>query len=259
MKAVRAEWVKLRTTRTMWAITASAVAVSLGIALLVLLFGTGDDSGEAGFDLANRIDRISLLQFASFSAIFGSVMGVLGIGSEYRHGTATPTFLAVPSRVRVMLAKLVVYLLYGLLLTVVTLVLVSALVALFVSIDGESHDFGDSLFWAVAAGTLVYGALAAALGVGVGAVLKQPAAAIVVLLAFQLIVETILLSTVPEVGRWAPFTLGNWLVGISGESGADPEEIVDRVTAGVALTGYVVLFGLIGTWLVRRRDVSGQS
>lgn len=256
-RAIAAEWLKLRTTRTTWALSTAAVVVSFGIALLVLLFGTDGNADEDGFDLANRSERISLLQFASISALFGSVLGVIGVGSEYRHGTATPSFLAVPSRVRVMVAKLVVYFLYGLLLTVVTLVLVLALVALFVTIDGESLDLGDSLLWSVIAGSLVYGALAATLGVGIGAVLKQPAAAIVVLLAFQLIVETILLGLVPEVGRWAPFTLGTWLVSISGQSGT--EEIVDRVTAGVALTGYVVVFGLIGTWLVQRRDVSGQG
>jgi ABC-2 type transport system permease protein len=61
----------------------------------------------------------------SFGYLFTLCIGVLVIGSEYRHKTLSVTFLAVPKRVKVMLAKVVAILgiggLYGVLFLVAAL------------------------------------------------------------------------------------------------------------------------------------------
>ena len=56
---------------------------------------------------------------SGFGYVFALVLGVLVIGTEFRHQTVTPTFLGTPRRARLVLAKWLASALFGLLYGVV--------------------------------------------------------------------------------------------------------------------------------------------
>jgi hypothetical protein len=97
-----AEFLKLRTTRTTWALLTATVAVSaLAVASAVIV---GADT--ATLDLESDHGVRAILNVAANGAIFVLALGIITAAGEYRQGTATDTFLTTPRRWRVIAAKL---------------------------------------------------------------------------------------------------------------------------------------------------------
>ena len=103
---IRAELLKLRSTRT-------TIALILGLAALILLFTllTGLLSHPSG--LTGKQNQRQLLGLSSLAGVFAALAGVLLVTSEYRYGTIRPTILFNPTRSHVLAAKVVVGMLAG--------------------------------------------------------------------------------------------------------------------------------------------------
>jgi hypothetical protein len=97
---IRAELLKLRTTRT-------TIALILAMIALILLFTLLDGLLTHPGGLASRQDQRQLLSVSSFTAVFAALAGVLLVTSEYRYGTIRPTTLFNPARSHVLTAKAV--------------------------------------------------------------------------------------------------------------------------------------------------------
>ena len=104
---LRAEVLKIRSTRTTFGLLAGVI----GLVLLVLLLTVSFDSVSALAEAGNQRDMLGVGRIA---AIFSGITGVLVIASEFRFGTIRPTFVVTPQRTRVVAAKLVAALLAGL-------------------------------------------------------------------------------------------------------------------------------------------------
>jgi hypothetical protein len=104
---IRAELLKLRTTRT-------TIALILAMIALILLFTllTGLLTHPSG--LASRQDQRQLLSVSSLAGVFSALAGVLLVTSEYRYGTIRHTILFNPVRSHVLAAKAVAGALAGL-------------------------------------------------------------------------------------------------------------------------------------------------
>ena len=104
---IRAELLKIRSTRT-------TIGLILGMIALILLFTllTGLLTHPSG--LASKEDQRELLSLSSFADVFSALAGVLLVTSEYRYGTIRPTFLFNPARSHVLTAKAVAGALAGL-------------------------------------------------------------------------------------------------------------------------------------------------
>src|SRR5690242_10874674 len=83
---IRAELLKIRSTRT-------TIGLILGMIALILLFTllTGLLTHPSG--LASREDQRQLLSLGSLAGVFSALAGVLLVTSEYRFGTIRPTIL----------------------------------------------------------------------------------------------------------------------------------------------------------------------
>lgn len=239
---LKAELVKLRTTRTFLALVLTAVGLSL---LVAILFATLSEP-TAG----SVIDDV----FASdFSALFILVLGVIGVAGEWRHRTITSSLLAAPDRLRFLVAKTIAYAVAGAALSLVITVAVA--IAGFVILTARDlptpdlSDFADFV-WR----NLVIAALLGAFGVGVGVLVRNQPIAIVGIIVAAFVVEPALLGLVPEVGRFGP------LVGApSGIQGTDVGfEDVALLAPGlgvlVMLAWVAVTVGL-GALLLRSRDL----
>ena len=86
---IRAELLKIRSTRT-------TIGLILGMIALILLFTllTGLLSHPSG--LASKEDQRQLLSLGSLAGVFSALAGVLLVTSEYRFGTIRPTILFNP-------------------------------------------------------------------------------------------------------------------------------------------------------------------
>jgi ABC-type transport system involved in multi-copper enzyme maturation permease subunit len=91
---LRAELLKLRTTRTF--VTLVGVAVGLSLLLVVLGAALANDLTEK--------DVRELFMF-DFSGLFILLLGVIGMAGEFRHRTITTSILAAPDRTRLLGAR----------------------------------------------------------------------------------------------------------------------------------------------------------
>jgi ABC-2 type transport system permease protein len=243
----RAELLKERSTRT----SLGLFAAMLGLVLLaVLLHGLGLPAK----DLADPDVQLMILGRGEFlGVLFAALLGAMSVTAEIRHGTIRPTFLVTPRRDRVVAAKVVVSVLsgtgFGLVAgTVATAVGTVALGAR--GIEPQLHR-GDYLL--LVAGAAAAAALWAAIGVGVGALVRNQVPTLVGICAWLLFVEGLLAGDVAgglgDVGRLLPGAAA------SAVSGQDPGTLLAPAVGLVLLVGYAVAAALAGALAISRRDV----
>ncbi len=244
-RAIAAELFKLRTTRTSWGVTLGSLALVLIISTIAALAGEFEpDDTEAG-----------LLEIAGLVQIFALVLGILIVATEFRHGTITPSLLAVPDRVRLVLAKLVAALGAGALLGLVAAALCSAIIIPVLSArDVDVIESSTSDVIELIAGNLAASALFAAIGVGLGALIRNQVGAIIGALGWLFLVEP-LLSIIPGfddvITKWFPSGAANAAAGT-----ASSDDALGQIPACLLLAAYAAAFVVAGILMVRRRDVS---
>jgi len=243
---VRAEFLKLRTTRAWIGYTLALLVVSgLGAAAQVA------DAQNA--DLGTSEFSHELLMSALFADLTVFLIGIVSVTAEWRHGTITRTFLATPRRERVLVAKAVAALLVGAVLATLAILAVFAVAVPWISIEGSSFAVDGGL--AARMGQLVLAvALVGALGVGFGAVIQSQTAAIVVGIIWVLLVENLIqvLLGLVDLEAIADFLPVRAL-------GALEESVEDGLSpwaGGLVGLGWVLLIGVAGYVRTARRDVT---
>lgn len=246
---VAAELLKLRTTRLVYGLLAATVVLALiGVAASVATAGDFDQSFALDTDEGVR----NVFSSAGAGSIFVLVLGILGMTSEFRHGTMTETFLVTPERGRVVLAKMVVYAGVGLVFAVVASVATVALALPRLAAEGVDVSLTDPDLARVLIGVVISTAIYGLLGVAVGALIRNSIAAVIVALAWTFVVEGLLIAVLPEVGKWLP---GGAVSAVVGQSVPDGE-LLGPVVGGLVLVAYGIAFAVIGTRFVVRRDIT---
>jgi hypothetical protein len=237
---LRSEWIKAWSVRTTW--------VMLGIGLLCEGLFAGLFVGLASLADIGDIDEIAT--GIGLLLVLVLVLGVLLVTTEFRHGTASSTFLVTPRRWPALLAKLAATLLVGL-LAGLAFVLVNAGLALplFDSRGGVMPSSGHLA--SIYAGVVVSLALLCAFGFGVGMIVRNQVGAIIAAIAFFFV-----LSPLPEllpgsIGEYFPAQSVGALHGLEEGEGS-----LSQVDGGLILAAWTTALVAIGTVLVCRRDVS---
>jgi ABC-2 type transport system permease protein len=248
IRLVRAEARKLRTTRTFYAIVIGALAI--------IASGTTSLSLAGSFSLGDQPAR-QVLAVAGIAQTFALILGVLAVTNEFRHGTITSALLVTPKRTPVLVAKLVTLAIGGL---VFGLIAFGGAAAITMSILHErhvvTHVTTGNVVAIVIGGTLATG-LFAALGVGIGAVIRNQVGSIIAALALLYVIEPIL-TILPGISNAAQ-TYG--LGGISSAaSGTTPlhatAHILSQAPAVLVLAVYAAVLLVAGTGILRVRDVT---
>jgi hypothetical protein len=200
---LNAERIKLSTTRsTLWI----AVAVA---AISILLAGAQGALASEPVEPAR-----ASLGVAVFGVPVLMVLASMTMTAEYRSGMIRTTFIAAPNRTLVLIAKTVVMSVFSAIYAAV-LVVCAVVVARAAAPPAAESDLpvpsAEVQHLALAIG--VYAALAAALGVAVGALLRAGPGAVAVLLVWPLVLEPIL-GNLPDVGaRVGPYLpFGNMFI-----------------------------------------------
>jgi ABC-2 type transport system permease protein len=245
-RLVGAEIFKLRTTRTFYGL----VIAALGLVLLIVVIASATAHQS---DITLR----DVIGIAGFAQVFALVLGILAVTSEFRHGTITPTLLVVPDRTRLTLAKLGAGLATGLALGIVATGLAAVIGDLILGARNIDTGVSGSQATKMVIGSIVAAGLYAALGVGVGAFVRNQVGAIVGTLVYLFVLENLLNIIRPARDAVAKFGFDGLSAGLTGS--ADPGAThppLHQVPAGLVLAGYCAVFLVAGILLMRRRDVS---
>jgi ABC-type transport system involved in multi-copper enzyme maturation permease subunit len=228
---LRAEMLKLRTTRTFAALVAAALALSLLVVVLSALLQdewTGDD--------------VRNLFLADFTGLFIMLLGVMGMAGEWRHKTITGTVLAAPDRLRLLTAKMLSYAAAGAVLSLIVTLTIMIVGTIILSVRGfDTAPLSDlvDVLWR----NLLVAALVGALGVGIGAVVRNQVVAIIAVLVLGFVLEPVLFGLLPEVARFGP-TQG----APAGIVDANPFGDSDDNTLLAPGVAVLVMFGWIGAF-----------
>jgi ABC-2 type transport system permease protein len=244
---LRSELLKQRTTRTNAALVAWMVGV---ITLAVLLHVFGFSAGA----LARDDNQMKVLGVGTMiGVLFGTLLGAMSITGEFRHGLIRPTFLATPNRARVIAAKAGVSALAGLALGLLAEALTAGLEAAGLGARGIHNQLSGGDYAQLVAGGALAAGLFAAIGVGVGALVRNQVAALVGLCVWLLFVEPVLLGDVPSVAKFAPGASAGAI------AGAIQTQIASNLVAPalgiLLLAAYTAIASATGSIATTRRDV----
>lgn len=203
---------KLRTTRTTASVLAALVAISL-LAIVLHTLGLASSSITEADDQRQVFVDVA----ANMAMVFGALVGALAITGEIRHGTIRPTLLATPRRLGVIGAKAATSLTVGVACGLLAAAIVAAAGTIGLAARGIDITLTAADFTRLIAGSAVAGATWAAIGLGVAALVRNQAATLVGLLLWILFVENVLLTGIPDVGRYAPGALGRAVAGEPGD------------------------------------------
>ena len=244
---LRSELLKQRSTRTNLALFAGMLGL---VVIAVLLHGFGlaaDNLGTTSDQLTTLLGRGEFL-----AALFGALLGALSITGEIRHGTIRPTFLVTPWRGRVVAAKALASTLIGAGFGLAAAALAVAVGTVALRARGIDVELDGGDYALFIAGSAAAAALWAAIGVGVGAVVRNQVPAVVGVATWLLFVESLLvgdLTGVGDVGRFAPGALG------MAASGQDPDALLAPAVGILLLVAYAAASVVAGWVTTTRRDV----
>jgi ABC-2 type transport system permease protein len=242
---IRSEFRKLTTVRAPWLLLAAGpLLVVAGITGLIESGGNVHDPGTQRAALAHT----------GLAAVFTLIFGILAVAGEYRHSTITDTYLSSPRRGRVIAAKLTVYGLAGAAAGLVSSGVALATTAAWWAERGAQLHLSAAEGWLTLAGGVAANCAFAAIGVGVGALIRNPAAAVATALAWFALIEGIVGQLVgPSLARWLPFYAGEAL-GRSNLSAT--ARLLPQWGGGLMLLAYAAVFAAAAVFTTLRRDVT---
>jgi ABC-2 type transport system permease protein len=254
LRVARSEWTKLRSLRsTVYALLATAV-LTIGFSLLGSAFTASGWSSSSTIDKASFNPLNTSLSGVSLGVLAIGVLGVLIVTGEYSTGMVRSTFTAVPTRLPVLLAKAGVYFLVALAVAVP-----ATLIAFFggqalLSSEHLQISFADAGVARAVFGAAGYLALAGLIGLGLGSILRNTAAAIASLTALIFVIPPlidILPSSLSDaIGPYLPSNAGEAMMRIGHQA-----HLLSPAAGLAVLAGYAAATLTLGALLLLRRDV----
>lgn len=244
---LRSELLKLRSTRTTLMLLGWLVGlVIFVVALHIAAFGLAE--------LSRKSSQLRILGLGtSLGVLFAALLGALSVTGELRTGTIRPTFLVTPRRTRVIAAKVMAGLLAGAAAGLLAQLLNAGAEAIGLAIRGVDIRLAAGDYAQLLAGGALAGALFAAIGVGVGAIVRNQVAAVAGLCVWLLLLEPLLLGDLPGVAKFAPEA------GAGAIAGAIQSQLADALVApalGVVLLAvYATAAAVAGALAINGRDV----
>jgi hypothetical protein len=179
LDTVRSEWTKLRTLRSTSITLAVAAVLVIGLSGLITLAAYA----APAHGKRTITDPVGIIQSGWFFGLLTlMVLGVLVMTNEYSSGMVVSTFLATPKRARVLLAKIVVFavllLVVGEVISFINFFVGHAVISAYPKFFDPAIG-GHNVLRAVI-GMGLDAALAGLMGLALGALLRNAAAAIAV-------------------------------------------------------------------------------
>jgi ABC-type transport system involved in multi-copper enzyme maturation permease subunit len=240
---IRAEIIKVRSTRTTLGLVLGMIAIIL---LFVILTAWLTSVGE----MSGREQQRNLFAIGSFAGLFAALAGIMLVTGEYRFGTIRPTYLFTPKRSLVLVAKVVAALIAGFVFALVGEILSVGVGGVILDERGISVALSHHDYTLITIGTLIGTALWGGIGVGLGMIVRNQVGAIIGILAWGFVIQNLLFNLVPSVGRWTPDQAQNGLMGLT------DAHLLDPGVGGATLVFWTVVICAAGAVMAARRDVN---
>jgi ABC-2 type transport system permease protein len=253
LNVVRSEWVRFRSLRSSW--------ITLGVATVIVVgLGALFTAARAAHPPA---DPRELLDFDPTLASLGGtflaqlaigVLGVLLVTGEYATGMIRATFTAVPRRLNVVAARVVVFATVGLVVLIPTTLIAFLLGQQLLSSGHLETTLGAPNVARAVIGAALYMVAIGLFGAALGWLLRHTAGAISTLFAILLIIP-ILIHLLPD--PW-PDRINKWLPGQAGQVlwqvRRDANTLSPWGGFGMLML-YVAVITIAAAILLNRRDV----
>jgi ABC-2 type transport system permease protein len=252
-RLIAGEFRKLCSTRLwLWLLLGAMGLTALYASLLI---GFSQDPDTMTAPLSSPEGQRTLFAVAAGGAnTLVAVLAAIGITGEFRHKTATATFLATPQRGRVVAAKLATYALAGAAYGAASLIVVTAIAVPWLATKDIEVGLLDNGLPGTYAGVITDTAIFGLLGVGLGALLRNQVATVVGLLVYRFVAEPIL-TGVPALDSWTTYLPGSASAALTQVS-LTTQEYLDAWQGGLVLAGYGLLFAAAGALFSMRRDIT---
>lgn len=244
-QAIRSEFRKLRTTRTVWGLLAGVVVLT-ALGSWGTLVGPNTVSGAA-------LQSLPLYIAATVATtVLAVVLGVRSYTDEARHGSIVPTLLATPERRRVVAAKVVAVATAGAVFALAAAAVASVFGLIWFAAHGITITVGWEALAILVARMIAVGVAWAVIGLGIGTLVSHQVAAIVGALIYLLVVEDLIGTLVPGIAKFLPSNAADSVVGLWSSDAA----LLAPVAGAAVLAGWLALAVAAGTTRLQRRDIS---
>lgn len=237
INVIRSEWIKFRSVRS----TIVTLFLAGALVVIVALISAGQAQ-----DYFPPVRLTSLTGGVSVAALIFGALGVQILGQEYRFNTIRPTFTAVPQRWRVLVAKLVVVTLACAAMSIMMVGFCYLIGTAFV--DGFEVDGTDQR---AMMGIVLFSMGWSAMGMGIGAIVRQPIAGILIQLAEAFVLESIIGGILPSTAKWLPFLNGFQMTFRTDGGETDLQSVF---AGGVYFFAVAAVVWVVGAVLATRRD-----
>jgi ABC-type transport system involved in multi-copper enzyme maturation permease subunit len=231
---------------------AASTPVTYGFLAAILAF-TALNTSLSLSDATARLDTAAGIRHV-FSAgrdflFLFIALGAVGAAGEFRHGTAVPTFLATPTRWRVLVAKLAAQLGLGATIALACVAVESAIALPWIDAHATGVTPWSAPVLEPAIGSILSGAAYCSLGVAVGMLVRNQILALAVTLGWFAVAEAALATFTPEVSRFLP---GGLFSGVDNPAA----HLLPLPVAAAVLAAYVAGLSLLAARTTLRRDIA---
>jgi len=253
-RVIESEWVKLRSLRSTVFSLLAAVACTVGLGILISALRANDFKQEGalkglqGFDpTAHSLRGVFLAQLAI------GVLGVLLITGEYSTGMVRATFAAVPRRLPVLWAKVLVFSVVVFVVSYVASLLAFLCGQAFLGTAGLGASIGSPGAARAVLGGALYLTVLGLLAVGLGFVFRNTAAGIAtlfgLLLVLPVIAQALPSSWYDDIYKYLPMPAGGQIM----TTVSEPNLLSPWAGLGVFAI-YAVVAVALGAVVLKRRD-----
>ena len=206
---LRIEVLKIRTTRATYGLLACGAALT---SLVAILRASRAGNGHTA-PLSTTTGLTTVLTAVGFGLVLATVFGVTVSSGEFRHGTATSTYLATPNRARVMIAKLVAGAGFGLVFGALAFGVTCCVGLGFAAAGNDGVALSALTILGYGGGTVLACGALAAVGVALGTLVRSQIAAVAGVFIWSIFAETIVGGVFNGIGPFLPFTAADTMAG----------------------------------------------
>ena len=246
---ISAELLKLRSTKSAWI----PLAAALTAAVLAVIANTAA-AGHGGAPPLSTTALPNLLRASGGQIVDGAVLlaWIMLSAGEFRHHTSVTTFLGQPRRLRVVSAKLIAAALTGAAVGLLAEMLSAATSAAALSAHHVPLAWDQPGVTGAVVAVPLLAALYGVLGVGLGLLLRNTAAAVGLALTWAFVIEGVVPAVLhqPGISRWLPEAAANAAL-----HGAAPAALPAGMALAV-LAGYATVLAGAGAAITARREIT---